>query len=340
MVREAIKLLVDRKHLSENQAREVMKEIMEGKATPAQIAALLVALRLKGEEEGEIVGFARAMMEKVVTFPWEGEILVDTCGTGGDGLKTFNISTTCAFVVAGAGVKVAKHGNRALSSNCGSADVLEEIGVKIDLSPELVKRALDKVGIAFLFAPLFHQAMKYALSPRKEIGIRTVFNILGPLTNPLSANVRLMGVYDPLLTETLARVMAHLKVKRAFVVWSEDGMDEVSLSSKTKVSELKDGEVQTYWFRPEELNLERSSLSDIKGGDRKTNAAIMLDILRGKERGAKRKVVLLNSAFCLLGTGMVSSLKEGIKLAAELIDSGKAIDKLNQLIEFSRSFNS
>ena len=339
MIREVLKMLVQGKNLNEIQARETMQEIMEGKATSAQIAAFLTALRMKKETGEEITGLAQGMMSKVISFPWPGDILVDTCGTGGDGLETFNISTVCAFVVAGAGVKVAKHGNRALSSQCGSADVLEEMGMKINLAPPLVKKALEEIGIAFLFAPLFHRAMKYALAPRQEMGIRTVFNLLGPLTNPLQANVRLMGVYDPSLTQTVAQAMAHLRVKRAFVVQGEDGLDEVSITGRTKVAELKRGEVETYWITPEELGLRRYSLREIQGGKREKNARIVREILRGKERGAAREIVLLNAAFCLMGAGIAPDLKRGVKLAAESIDSGRALEKLNQLIDFSHSFS-
>lgn len=338
MIREALKMLVEKKNLSETQAREVMLEIMEGKATSAQIAAFLTALRMKKETVEEITGCAREMMNKVVSFPWEGDVLVDTCGTGGDGRGTFNISTTCAFVVAGAGIRVAKHGNRALSSQCGSADVLEEMGMRIDLPPHLAKKALEEVGIAFLFAPLFHQAMKYALFPRREMGIRTVFNLLGPLTNPLGANIRLMGVYDPSLTHILAQVMAYLEVKRAFVVWGEGGLDEVSIAGKTRVAELKDSKVKTYWIEPEKVGMRRYSLREIQGGKREENARIIQDILSGREREAKREIVLLNSALCLVGAGIALNLREGIKLAAESIDSGKALKKLKELIEFSNSF--
>jgi len=339
MIKEAISMLVERRNLSETQIREVMVEIMEGKATSAQIAAFLTAIRMKKETVEEIVGLAREMMNRVVSFPWEGGFLVDTCGTGGDGHGTFNISTTCAFVVAGVDVKVAKHGNRALSSQCGSADVLEELGVNINLPSPLVKRSLEEIGIAFLFAPLFHQAMKHALLPRQEMGIRTVFNLLGPLTNPLGANVRLMGVYDPSLTPVLAQVMGRLGVRRAFVVWGEDGLDELTVTGKTKVTELYEGEIEDYWIDPEEFGIGRYSLKEIQGGDRQKNASIIKDILNGRERGAKREIVLLNSAFCLIGAGITSDLKQGIKLAAESIDSKRALKKLNQLIEFSNSFS-
>lgn len=339
MIKEALRILVEKKSLNEAQAREVMMEIMEGKATPAQIAALLIALRMKKETVEEIVGFVREMMNKVVSFPWSGDLLVDTCGTGGDGCGTFNISTACAFVVAGAGVRVAKHGNKAVSSRCGSADVLQEMGMNINLPPYLVKKALEEVGIAFLFAPLFHQAMKYALPPRREIGVRTVFNILGPLANPLRANVRLMGVFDPSLTCLLARVMAHLGVKRGFVVWGEDGMDEVTLSGRTKVVEVKDEDIEEYWIEPEKLGMKRCSLKELKGGKKEENARIIQNILSGREKGARREIVLLNSALCLVGAGIASNFRQGIKVAAESINSGRALEKLNQLVEFSNSFS-
>ena len=339
MIKEVLAILVAKKDLSETQSQKVMLEIMEGKATSAQIAAFLTALRMKKESVEEIAGLAHQMMRKVVSFPWSGDVLVDTCGSGGDGVGTFNISTVSAFIVAGTGVRVAKHGNRALSSRCGSADVLEEIGMKINLPPYLAQEALEKIGISFLFAPVFHPAMKYALIPRREIGIRTVFNVLGPLTNPLRANVRLMGVYHPFLTLILAQVMSRLGVKRGFVVWGEDGLDEITVTSRTKVAELKNGEVTSYWIKPENLGIERSSLKELKGGGRKRNAQIVRAILSGKEKGAKKDIVLLNAAFCLLGAGAVSNVKQGIKLASQSIDSGKALKKLNQLLEFTNSFS-
>lgn len=338
MMREVLETLIAGKNLTEGKAREVMRAIMRGELTSAQIASILTALRMKKETPEEIAGLAQEMMNEAVSFPWNGDVLVDTCGTGGDATGTFNISTACAFVVAGAGVKVAKHGNRALSSKCGSADVLEELGVRINLPPPLMHKALGEIGISFLFAPLFHRAMKHALAPRKEIGIRTVFNVLGPLTNPLQANVRLMGVYHSSLTSTLAHAMGYLGVKRGFVVWGEDGMDEVSLSGRTKVAELKEGEVASYWVRPESLGIRRGSLKEIKGGERKENARIIRDVLNGKEKGAPRQAILLNAAFCMVGSGVASDLKEGVRFASESIDSGSAFKKLNELIEFTNSF--
>ena len=339
MIREALAMLVEGKSLSKTQARKVMSEIMEARATSAQIVAFLTALRMKKETVDEITGMAEEMMEKALSFSWDGDVLVDTCGTGGDNLGTFNISTTCAFVVAAAGVKVAKHGNRALSSQCGSADVLEEMGVRLDLPFHLVKKALEEIGIGFLFAPFFHQAMKYALPARREIGLRTAFNLLGPLTNPLRANVRLMGVYDPSLLLTLAEVISNLGAERAFIVRGEDGLDEVSVTGKTMVVELKGKKIISYWVEPEDLGINRWPLDQIKGGDKKVNARIIYRILEGKEKGAKREIVLANSAFCLVGAKVAANFREGIKIAAELIDSGEALKKINQLIEFTRSFS-
>ncbi|MBC7190054.1 anthranilate phosphoribosyltransferase, partial [Candidatus Aerophobetes bacterium] len=320
------------------EARRAMKSIMEGKATPAQIAAFLVALRVKGETSEEVTSFAQEMMEKAVGFSWDGDILVDTCGTGGDGKGTFNVSTACVFVVGACGLKVAKHGNRALSSKCGSADVLEEMGVRVDLSPLEVKKCLEEVGIGFLYAPLFHPAMKYALSPRREIGIRTVFNLLGPLVNPLRANVRVMGVYDSSVLSLCAETLLHLGVRRAFVVQGEDGLDEVSVSAPTKVIEVERGKrILAYQIEPEELGVKRWPLAEVRGGDRRENARIIKSILEGKERGAKRDIVVVNSSFCLMAAGIVSDLKEGVRMAGEIIDSGKALEKLKELIEFTQN---
>ena len=244
MIKAVLGVLVEAKNLKEEEAKEVMGEIMEGKATPAQIASFLTALRMKGETVAEITGFARAMLEKVDAFSIKIDTLVDTCGTGGDSLNTFNISTVVALLVAGAGLTVAKHGNRALSSKCGSADVLEALGVKLTIPKEKVKECLEKIGIGYLFAPCCHPAMKYALAPRQEMGMRTVFNILGPLINPLRANVRLMGVHSSSLTEPLARVLKNLGVRSAFVVWGEDGLDEISINARTRITELEEGKIK------------------------------------------------------------------------------------------------
>jgi len=336
MIKDILKILVERKNLGEEEARQVMKEIMEGKATPAQIASFLTALRMKEETVAEITGFARAMLEKVDAFSIKTDTLVDTCGTGGDSLNTFNISTAVAFVIAGAGLSVAKHGNRALSSECGSADVLETLGVKLTIPKEKVKRCLEKIGIGFLFAPCCHPAMKYALAPRQEMGMRTVFNILGPLINPLRANVRLMGVHSSSLTEPLARVLKNLGVRSAFVVWGEDGLDEISIKARTRITELKEGKIKTYYIRPEDFGMQRASLEEIRGGDGEENTRIFKDILRGG-KGAKRDIVLINTAACLVAAGRAKSFKEGIKIAKDSIDSGKANKKLESLVEFTNS---
>ncbi len=336
MIREAISKIVEGNSLGEEEAGCVMEEIMGGRATPAQIASFLTALRMKGETVKEITGCAREMLKRVDSFSLKEDILVDTCGTGGDRSDTFNISTATAFVVAGAGLTVAKHGNRALSSRCGSADVLETLEVKLDLPKEKVKECLEKVGIGFLFAPLFHRAMKYALAPRQEMGIRTIFNILGPLTNPLGANVRLIGVYDPSLTETLAMVLKNLGVRGAFAVWGEDGLDEISIMGRTRITQLKNGLIETYYIEPEDFGMRRAPLGEIKGGSREENALILQRVLEG-EKGPKRDVVLLNSAACLIAAGLGTDFKEGIRIAESSIDSGGAKGKLDSLITFTNS---
>lgn len=336
MIKKTLKILAEGNNLTEPQARKAMNIIMEGKATAAQIASFLTALRMKGETVEEITGFAKAMQEKVDTFSLERDTLVDTCGTGGDSLNTFNISTVVAFVAAGAGLVVAKHGNRALSSQCGSADVLETLGVKLTVSKEKVRKCLDKVGIGFLFAPSFHPAMKYALSPRQEMGIRTVFNILGPLTNPLGANVRLLGVYQPSLTEPLARVLRNLEVKGAFVVWGEDGLDEISITGRTKITQLTEDKINTYYVQPEDFGIKRACLDEIRGGTRQENARIFKDILEGA-RGSKREIVLINAAACLVAADLAKDLEQGIQIAANSIDSGRAKKKLEALIDFTHN---
>lgn len=336
MIKAVLGTLVEAINLKEEEARQVMGEIMEGKATPAQIASFLTALRMKGETVAEITGFARAMLKKVDAFSIKIDTLVDTCGTGGDSLNTFNISTAVALVVAGAGLSVAKHGNRALSSKCGSADVLEALGVKLTTPKEKVKECLEKIGIGFLFAPCCHPAMKYALAPRQEMGMRTVFNILGPLINPLGANVRLMGVHSSSLTEPLAKVLKNLGVESAFVVWGEDGLDEISINARTRITELKEGKIKTYYIRPEDFAMARASLKEIRGGDREENARIIKDILGG-EKGAKRDVVLINAAACLVAAERAKSFKEGIEIAKNSIDSGKAKKKLQSLINFTNN---
>ena len=335
MIKEAIQALVAGRSLTTEEAASVMEEIMQGEATPAQFGAFVTALRLKGETVEEIVGLARTMRSKAipVSIP---EPVVDTCGTGGDGSRTFNISTTAAFVAAGAGLRVAKHGNRAMSSQCGSADVLETLGVRIELNAEQVKRCLQEVGIGFMFAPVFHPAMKYAAAPRREIGIRTIFNILGPLTNPAGASAQLLGVADEALVEKLAMALQNLGCQHVMVVHGEDGLDEITVTGKTRVCELKDGNIQSYSLTPEDLGLPLASLDSLRGGTVEENAARLRSILAGAS-GHPRNAVLINAAAVLLVGDRVATLQAGIDLAGESIDSGQALAKLEQLIEFSRS---
>ncbi|MEW6408700.1 MAG: anthranilate phosphoribosyltransferase [Nitrospirota bacterium] len=333
MIREAIAKAIDRINLSESEMVEAMKEIMEGNATPAQISSFLTALRMKGETVEEITGAARVMREKVTRLN-APEGTVDTCGTGGDLSHTFNISTTAAFVVAGGGVPVAKHGNRSVSSKSGSADVLQALGVNIELPPDKVERCLKETGFGFLFAPLFHPAMKYAIGPRREIGVRTIFNVLGPVTNPSATKYQVLGVYDSGLTETIAKVLGNLGARHAFVVHGEDGLDEITITGKTQVSELKDGNVKTYHISPDSFGIRTGRLDDLLGGDAEENAKITLSILNG-ERGLRRDIVLLNAAAAFIVAGKATSFIEGIELAEISIDSGSAIKKLEDLKRFT-----
>jgi len=336
MIREAIEKIVKRVDLSEAQMRSVFDEIMSGKATPSQIGAFAVALRMKGETVEEITGAARAMREKSVRISAGAseEAVVDTCGTGGSGANTFNISTTAAFVVSACGLKVAKHGNRAASSECGSADVLEALGVKLDVSPDMTQRCLLEIGIGFLYAPVFHGAMKHAVVPRKEIGIRTIFNLLGPLSNPAGATSQVLGVYDPALTDVIARVLKNLGSKHAFVVCGMDALDEITITGRTRISELRSGRVRSYYVTPEKFGIRRASFDDIEGGNPKENAEILLSVLKG-ELTPRRDVVLMNAAAALVAGSMAKKFKSGVKMAAEAVDSGRALDKLMKLIEIT-----
>ncbi len=334
MITEAIKKIVEYQDLSREEATAAMTEIMSGGATDAQIAAYITALRMKGETVDEISGSAAVMREKAVAITPLAKGIVDTCGTGGDVSGTFNISTTAAFVVAGAGVPVAKHGNRSVSSACGSADLLEALGVKLDISPAAIAEAIDEVGIGFLFAPALHQAMKYAIGPRKEIGIRTIFNILGPLTNPAGAEHQVLGVYTPELTEPLAEVLKSLGAKHALVVHG-DGLDEITTAGRTRVSELKNETVTTYEIGPEDFGLARADRGSLAGGDVATNVKITKAVLAGKP-GAARDIVLLNAAAALTAADKTPDIKEGLRAAAESIDSGRAENKLTELIKFAR----
>ncbi|MFC1874521.1 anthranilate phosphoribosyltransferase [Chloroflexota bacterium] len=336
MIREAISMIIEGRSLTVEEAAQVMEEIMGGEVTPAQFGAFVTALRLKGETVEEIAGLARVMRAKAVQVN-VGSPVVDIVGTGGDSSGTFNISTAAIFVAAGAGLKVAKHGNRAMSSQCGSADVLEAMGVKIELSAEQVQKCLEEVGIGFMFAPAFHPAMKYAAGPRREIGIRTVFNILGPLTNPAGAQAELLGVADSALVEKMARVLQILGCEHVLVVHGEDGLDEITLTGETKVCELKGGHIEDYTISPEQFGLARVGSDSLKGGTAEENATYLRNILAGAV-GPRRDVVLMNSAAALVAGDRVKSLQEGIDLARETLDSGRALAKLAQLVEITRSF--
>lgn len=349
MMKEAIGKVVSGDHLTESEMHEAMDEIISGKATPAQIAALVTALRMKGETVDEITGAAKAMREKAVRLNLnnhlvnvdrdeinvEDETILDTCGTGGDGTHTFNVSTATALVAAAGGVRVAKHGNRAVSSHCGSADVLESLGVNLDITTSDVERCILEVGIGFLYAPLFHGAMRHAVGPRQEIGIRTLFNLLGPLTNPAGASAQVLGVYSPGLTEKIARVLDRLGTREAFVVCGEGTFDEISVCGPTRISHLKGGRVETFEMVPEDLGFKRAPVEAVRGGNARKNAQIIRDIVNG-EKGAKRDMVVLNSAAAFVAAGLAHDFKEGAGQAVEAIDSGRAGEKLDRLIAFTR----
>ena len=335
MIREAIDTLVSGRSLEFQEAASVMSEIMEGEATPAQLGAFLTALRLKGETAQEIAGMATVMREKALRVEVDGP-LVDSVGTGGDGKNTFNISTAAAFVAAGAGLKVAKHGNRAASGTCGAADVLEVLGVKLELSPDSVARCINDVGIGFMFAPVFHPAMRHAGPVRREIGIRTVFNILGPLTNPAGAQSELLGVAYPELGETMAQVMKLLGADHVLVVHGHGGLDELSLSGDNSVWELQGGEVRRWTLNPADTGLPACSVEDIAGGTKEENAETMRRLFKG-EKGPVRDTVLLNSAGVLLAGGKVHNIAQGVEAAVAIIDGGDALRKLDALVELSQS---
>ena len=351
MLKTAIQMVVDGADLSEEEMEAAMDVIMSGQATPAQIGAFITALRLKGETIEEITGAARVMRRKATRIhvgnslvsvdrdeiDLDLETIVDTCGTGGDGTNTFNVSTTTALVVAGCGLRVAKHGNRSVSSLCGSADVIERLGVNLEVPPEVVQECVNQAGIGFLYAPALHGAMKFAIGPRREIGIRSIFNILGPLTNPAGANVQVLGVYAKELTSILAEVLNRLGSRSAFVVHGEDSLDEISITGPTVVSELKKGQVSTYTIEPEQFGLRRASINEIKGGDAQENALIVLRVLQG-EQGARRDIVLFNGAAALVAAGRAAHFQEGIKQAAEAIDSGQALKKLERLKEITNEY--
>lgn len=332
-MKEILSKLVAGNDLTKEEAMKAQEMILSGEATQSQIACFLTALRMKGETLDEITGLAMVLRDKANTIRPKVDNYVDFVGTGGDCTYSFNISTTSAFVVAAAGVPVAKHGNRSISSKSGAGDVLEALGVNISADPDVVEKCVEEVGIGFMFAPHFNPAMKYVGPVRKEMGIRTVFNILGPLSNPSRAKAMVVGVYSPSLTEVIAGTMANLDVKRGFVVSGEDNMDEFTLTGSSTVSEIKDGKVETYEITPEQFGLKRCKIEDLQGGDGTVNAQITKDILSGKERGAKREIVLLNAGAALYIGGKAESIEEGIRIAGETIDSGKAMETLEAMVK-------
>ena len=349
MIKDAISKVVLRQDLLETEMIEVMNQIMGGEATPAQVGAFITALRMKGETIEEITGAARVMRDHATPIRvgkaldidreeinLDRETVLDTCGTGGSGTKSFNISTTVAFVVSACGAKVAKHGNRSISSACGSADVLEALGVNLNVTPEQVESCINEVGVGFLFAPALHGAMKHAIGPRREIGIRTIFNILGPLTNPAGADRQILGVYDEKLVEVLAKVLVKLGCQRGFVVHGQDGMDEITLTGPTRIAEINEGKVALSTIEPEDFGLRRCLLTDLQGGDAEENAAIVKDVLAGAE-GPKRDVVLLNAAYALIAAGIVESVDAGLQKARNVIDEGLAKAKLEGLVNLTNA---
>jgi anthranilate phosphoribosyltransferase len=349
MIKEGIAKIVRGKNLSEKETEMAMDEILSGKATSAQISSFLTALRMKGETVDEITGAARAVRARAIKMQLtnhmvnidrdeinvEDETILDTCGTGGDGTNTFNVSTATALVVAAGGIKVAKHGQRTESNHCGSANVLEALGLELNISRTDAERCIHEVGIGFLYAPLFYGAMKYPAVPRREIGIRTIFNLLGPLTNPAGATAQILGVYDSDLTEKMARVLKRLGTREAFVVCGEGTFDEISICGPTRVSHLKDGEITSFDITPEEYGFEKAKPEEIRGGDAKENAQIIRDILEG-QRGAKRDMVLLNAGAAFVAAGFDRNLEQGIERARDAIDSGRAKEKLHSLVSFTQ----
>ncbi len=347
MIKEVIAKLVERQDLSELEMIDAMNQIMGGEATPAQIGAFITALRMKGETIPEIIGAARVMRSRATPIRVgdvvdidrdeiniDRETILDTCGTGGSGTRSFNISTTVAIVAASCGAKVAKHGNRSISSSCGSADVLEKLGVKLDVPPEIVTECIEKVGVGFLFAPALHGAMKYAIGPRREIGIRTIFNILGPLTNPAGADRQVLGVFREDLVKPLAEVLLSLGCQRGFVVHGHDGMDEITLTGPTLVAAISGSAVELQTIEPEQFGFRRCRLKDLRGGDAEENAAIVNSVLAGCP-GPKTDIVLLNSAYALVAAGLSTDVDDGIEQAREAISSGRAKATLEALVRIT-----
>ncbi|MBF0203685.1 MAG: anthranilate phosphoribosyltransferase [Desulfamplus sp.] len=330
-----LNMIIKRQDLSNDQMTDMLSDIFSGTITEAQIGAFMAALAVKGETFEELAGAARAMRAKAARIQTVSKKAVDTCGTGGDSSGSFNISTTTAFVVAGCGVTVAKHGNRSISSKCGSADVLEALGVNINTHPEVVEEAVNEIGIGFLFAPLFHSAMRHVAKARKDVGIRSIFNMLGPLTNPAAARCQLLGVFAPQLTEMFAQALKLLGTHHAFVVHGHDGMDEITVCAPTRISELKDGQIRSYDLDPLDFFDDYADPAELKGGDAATNAAITTAILKGVH-GAQRNIVLINSAAALVAADAALNLEDGIKKATASIDSGKAMEKLEQLAKFTQ----
>ncbi len=335
MLKSAIKSVVEGKSLTEEEMMAAMNVIMEGNATQAQIGSFITALRIKGETVEEITGGAKVMRAKAEPIIPDLEYFIDIVGTGGDGTNTFNISTASAIVACAGGVHVAKHGNRAVSSKSGSADVLEALGVNILLTPEQARDCLQSLGICFMFAPTYHKSMKHAAGPRKELGIRTIFNVLGPLTNPAKAKGEVLGVFDKKLTEPLANVLLNLGIEKAMVIHGMDGMDEITSTTSTKVSEVLNGKVINYEITPEEYGIKRAEKADLIGGDAMENASIILSVLSG-DLGPKRDIVVLNSAAALYVGKIVPSIQEGVKMSEKIIDLGFALKKLNELREFTQ----
>ncbi|WP_297454446.1 anthranilate phosphoribosyltransferase [Persephonella sp.] len=336
MIKELIKKITEFKDLTPEETEKLFSLLMQGELTDAQIGAVLIGLKMKGETVDEISSAAKIMRQNAVKVPVKDKSrLVDTCGTGGDKVNTFNVSTITAFVVAGAGAKVAKHGNRSVSSKCGSADIMEALGINIEMPPEKAAKALEEIGLAFLFAPIYHPAMKNVIRQRREIGVRTIFNILGPLSNPAEAKYQLMGVYDQKLVEPLSRVLVNLGIEKAFVVHGMEGLDEVSITGETLIGEVNEGEINIYTVRPEDFGLKSASLQDIQGGDLDYNLKIALSILEGKDNSPKTDFVAINAAFALKVVGIVDTVQEGIELAKETIYSKKAYQVLEELRDFN-----
>lgn len=336
MIKDAIAKLVEKKDLTIEESHQTMNEIMSGEASDAQISAFLTALRMKGETVDEITGCAMVMREKVTRIHSKHELFVDTCGTGGDRKGTFNVSTCAAFVVAGAGVPVAKHGNRSVSSSCGSADVLSALGIKIDVEIILAEKCLNEIGICFLFAPLYHSAMKYAMPTRQQIAIRTIFNIIGPLTNPAGAPCQALGVYNPELADTMANVLKNLGSHHALICHGIDGLDEITITGDSKIVELKNNKIMDYYVEPKDFGFKVGRLEDIQGGGPEENAKMTMDVLSGKD-GSRRDIVLMNAGAAILATDAAQTLADGISKAAQSLDSGAAKQKLEELKKLTTS---